>query len=78
MLTKLAVVLNSDSQLMAEDQIGLIFGLNMETKHRRSQKWILMMMSLLGDNTAYAPGKEVNVHLAAMIDACGAGLQMIH
>ena len=64
---------------MVEVQIGLISGLNMETKPQFSQKCpTLMTMSLLGLNSAYVLGKEVNVISVAMIDACGVGLQMIH
>ena len=64
---------------MVEVQIGLISGLNMETKPQSSQTCLtLMTMSLPGLNSAYVLGKEENVLSVVTIDACGVGLQMIH
>ena len=68
---------------MVEVQIGLICGLNMEIKPQLSLKLTkscltLAMTSLPGENIVYVTGKEVNVLSVVMIDACGAGPQMIH
>lgn len=77
------MVSNSDNRLMVEVQIGLICGLNMEIKPQLSLKLTkicltLAMMSLPGVNIVYVTGKEVNVLLVVMIDACGAGHQKSH
>ena len=77
------MVSNSDSQLMVEVQIGLIFGLNMEIKPQLSLKMMNSCLtsaitSLPLENIVFVTGKEVNVLSVATIDACGVGLQMIH
>ena len=73
------MVLNLESQLTVEVQIGLICGLNMEIKPQFSLKLkksclTIAMTSLPGVNIVYVTGKEVNVLSVVMIDACGAGL----
>ena len=77
------MVLNSDSQLMVEVQIGLIYGHNMGIKPHLFLKLMnscltLAMISLNGVNIVYVTGKEVNVLSVAMIDACGVGHQISH